>query len=174
MTSRSILKIIIGLLCLVVAGRITLYLGSDIPISAQTFAVLCLAYFFSLKESIGLYALYWGLGGMGLPFFADGASGLSTLTGNSGGYILGFGLAAFYISAFHRLPQSIKRIALSTIIGTLIIMGVGFLRLAQLKDIDIAWNYGIKPFIIGAIIKALAGVLLLSLLQKYLVKKEAV
>jgi biotin transport system substrate-specific component len=173
MTFRSLLKIIFALLCLVLAGRITLYLGSDIPVSAQTFAVLCLAYFFHVKETLSLYGLYWGLGILGLPVFADGASGWSTLSGNSGGYIFGFGLAALYIAYFHPLPQRLSKIALSMFVGTLLIMGVGFLRLAQLTDVGVAWTYGIQPFIIGALIKGVLGVLLLAWIQKFLLRQQA-
>jgi len=64
--------------------------GSPVPITGQTLAVVVTAAALGpLRGALG-QALYVLLGAVGLPFYADAASGFQVVTGATGGYLIGF------------------------------------------------------------------------------------
>ncbi len=73
---------------------------SPVPVTGQTFAVLLAGVLLGRwwgGISLGMYA---GLGAIGLPWFAGWGSGLGYLAGPTGGYIIGFILAALFLGHF--------------------------------------------------------------------------
>ncbi len=73
---------------------------SPVPLTGQTFAVLLAGVLRGRwwgGTSLGIYA---GLGAAGLPWFAGGGYGLAYLAGPTGGYIIGFILAALFLGHF--------------------------------------------------------------------------
>jgi biotin transport system substrate-specific component len=109
---------------------------AKIPISGQSFAVLLVAGVLGLKRGVGTVALYVLLGVLGLPIFADGASGLDVLMGGSGGFLIGFVAAAFGVG--YRLsklpfrPVSLMKSLYLMTFGTAIILFFGIGRLTNL------------------------------------------
>ena len=69
---------------------------SPIPITGQTFAVLLAGVLLGRWWGGVSMAVYGGLGVMGVPWFSGWASGL----GATGGYIIGFILAALFLGYF--------------------------------------------------------------------------
>lgn len=67
---------------------------STIPFTLQTFFVVLAAVMLNPREAFGAMALYAFLGAVGLPVFAGGQAGLSALLGPTGGFIIGFIIAA--------------------------------------------------------------------------------
>lgn len=79
---------------------------TPVPVTGQTFAVLFSAlilgrYYGALSQTI-----YAGLGFAGIPWFAGFSCGLGVLLGPTGGYIIGFILAALFIGMV--VDRSIK------------------------------------------------------------------
>jgi biotin transport system substrate-specific component len=72
---------------------------SPVPITGQTFAVLLLAAALGRRRGVASIAVYLAQGAIGLPFFAGGTAGLARLTGPTGGYLVGFLLAAYVVGA---------------------------------------------------------------------------
>jgi biotin transport system substrate-specific component len=73
---------------------------SPVPITGQTFAVLLAGVVLGSRWggiSLGVYA---GLGAIGLPWFTGWAGGIGVLIGPTGGYIIGFILAALFLGYF--------------------------------------------------------------------------
>lgn len=169
-SSRSVLWVIFSLLCLMVAGRLSVDIGEDMPVSAQTLVVLLLAYFSKAKEVVVTYVFYFMLGALGLPMFANGASGMEVLFGNSGGFLFGFAIAAFYVTIFKKDADSILCLIYLMSAGTGIILIIGFLRLTYLKSAAIAWQYGVFPFLPGALIKIVLG----AFLVKWVLSRQVV
>lgn len=79
--------------------RITLP-WSPVPVTGQTFAVLLAGVLLGKWWGGGSLALYAGLGIAGLPWFAGWSGGLAYFSGPTGGYILGFILAALFLGYF--------------------------------------------------------------------------
>ena len=73
---------------------------SPVPITGQTFAVLLTGVLLGRWWGGASLALYAGIGSVGLPWFAGWSSGFGVLTGTSGGYIIGFILAALFLGHF--------------------------------------------------------------------------
>lgn len=139
--------------------------GDPVPITGQTFAVLlCGAGLGAVRGSAAM-SLYWLLGLVGLPFYADGEGGVHAAFGATGGYLIGFMLAAYVVGrlAERQLDRSPwKALPLFTV-GQLIIFAIGVPWLAVNQDIGLerAIELGFTPFILGGIVKALAAASLL-------------
>lgn len=73
---------------------------SPVPVTGQTFAVLLAGVLLGRWWGGISLAMYAGLGAIGLPCFAGWGSGLGYLAGPTGGYIIGFILAALFLGHF--------------------------------------------------------------------------
>ncbi|MDF9714872.1 biotin transporter BioY [Nocardioides sp. ChNu-153] len=69
-------------------------LAGPVPITLQTFGVLLAGAVLGARRGFLAVLLYVAAGAVGLPVFSGGASGLGVIVGPSGGYLLGFALAA--------------------------------------------------------------------------------
>ena len=65
-----------------------------VPITGQTFAVLLAGGTLGAWRGASSQLLYVALGAIGLPFYADGDGGWTAATGATGGYLVGFVVAA--------------------------------------------------------------------------------
>lgn len=150
--------------------------GDPVPITGQTFAVLLTGAALGANRGALGQLLYVSLGFVGLPFYADGASGPDVIWGATGGYLVGFVVAAWVIGrmAEARLDRSpVKALPLFTI-GSLIIFAFGVPWLAVSADLSIgkAIELGFVPFIPGGIVKALLAAGLLPTAWRLVGPKE--
>ncbi len=99
----------LGMACVVgLVAQVRFYLPwTGIPITGQTFAVLLAGVLLGRWWGGASLALYAGIGAAGVPWFVPGAGmaifssgGMGVLTGASGGYIIGFILAALFLGHF--------------------------------------------------------------------------
>ena len=128
-----------------------------VPITGQTFAVLLVGALLGSKRGAMAMIAYIFQGGMGLPFFAGGASGLSILTGAMVGYLVGFIGAAYIIGL------------IPFFIGTVIIYAFGVTWLAiVLNNFSQAIQFGLLPFLIGDAIKLIAAAIALPAAWKFI------
>lgn len=67
---------------------------TEVPITGQTFAVLLTAMALGRGRGVAAVLAYLAQGAAGLPVFAAGASGVAQFVGPTGGYLVGFVLAA--------------------------------------------------------------------------------
>ncbi|MDH6277803.1 biotin transport system substrate-specific component [Aurantimicrobium minutum] len=146
-----------------------------VPITGQTFAVLFVgATLGSLRGALSML-LYVGLGVAGLPVFAEGGAGLAKLAGPTGGYMIGFVLAAALVGwlAQKQWDRKVLGTIGAFLAGTAVIYAVGLpwlsVALGQLgypNDLSATLQAGLYPFIPGDLIKALAAGGLLPLVWK--------
>ena len=141
-----------------------------VPITGQTFAVLFVgATLGSLRGALSML-LSIGLGVAGLPVFAEGGAGLAKVLGPTGGYMIGFVLAAALVGwlAQREWDRKVLGTIGAFLAGTVVIYAVGLpwlsVALGQLgypNDLSATLQAGLYPFIPGDILKALiAGGLL--------------
>lgn len=141
--------------------------GTPVPITGQTFAVLLSGAALGSRAGAGSQAIYWVLGAIGLPFYANAEGGWTTATGATGGYLIGFIVAAWVVGSLaergqdRTVPSAIP--AFLTGNAIIYIFGVTWL-MASVPAIDTvagALAAGFTPFVIGDLIKVVAaGVLL--------------
>lgn len=130
-----------------------------IPITGQSLAVLLVGLLLPFPWGGGAVLLYLLLGGLGLPVFAEGGSGWPSFSGGSGGFLIGFFIAALGMGLLRRRGwgQHLGYSLLANGLGTAVIVGSGLLWLAYLYGWGKALEYGFYPFWLGAIVKILLG-----------------
>lgn len=156
--------VLAGAAVIAIAARLALTLpGTPVPQTAQTLAVVLVGGL--LGPSAGALAAlsYVGLGVVGVPVFAGGEAGLDRLIGPTGGYLLGFVLAAaiagWWMASGRcaRMASAVGGMALAHIL--ILAVGWGWLSL-QIGAVE-AFGGGVGPFLLGAVVKSvLAGVAL--------------
>ena len=105
---------------------------------------------------------------LGLPVFAENSGGIDTMTGPSGGYLIGF-LLASVVSGFWYKSQKDWRKFLALPLGQIIIYGSGLIGLLLTTDMTgmESLQAGVIDFLPGATLKLIAAGLLLELLEWY-------
>jgi len=70
--------------------------GTPVPVTGQVFGVMLAGVMLGLWGGVS-QVMYLGIGAAGVPWFQGFNSGVIYMTGPTGGYLLGFVLAAFFI-----------------------------------------------------------------------------
>jgi len=139
---------------------------SPVPVTGQTFAVLLAGVLLGKRWGGISLAIYAGLGAVGIPWFTGWGSGLGYLGGPTGGYIIGFILAALFLGYFTdtyvRSRSFLSMLALMLVANFILIYGPGLLQLGLwlnlVKGEPVSFttllSMGALPFIAGDITKA--------------------
>jgi biotin transport system substrate-specific component len=137
---------------------------SPVPVTGQTLAVGLVGATLGARRGALSLALYVALG-LFLPFYAEGEHGWSVLWGASGGYLIGFIAAAAAIGwlAERGADRRVLAAFLAFVAGQLIIFAFGLTGLKIAVGESWAWTIhnGFEIFIVGGIIKAIVGALVL-------------
>lgn len=154
------------------AAQVSIPLGfTPVPLTGQTFAVLLTGGVLGARRGALAQLLYVALGATGLPFYADGEGGWNAATGSTAGYLVGFVIAALIVGMLADRAQDRRFLtaAPAFLAGSVVIYTTGALWLAHDLGVPLtagvgepsAIAYGVAPFVVGDLIKAmLAGVLL--------------
>ena len=139
--------------------------GTSVPQSAQTLAVLVVGSLLGARWGSFALAAYVLAGGAGAPIFADGASGWAHLIGPTAGYLFGFIVAAGLAGGLadrggmaRFLPALAAMIALHVLILVL-----GWSRLALSLGPTEAFAAGVTPFLVGGAFKSLLAAVIVTL-----------
>ncbi len=162
---RDVILIVAGSLLLAALAQIEIPLPfTPVPITGQTFGVLLIGAALGSRRGAATLLLYFIEGGLGLPFFAGGASGLGIFTGATAGYLVGFVIAAYVVGllAERGLERSMRTSIVPFLVGTVIIYicGVAWLSIV-LGGLGKAIMAGLLPFLMGDAIKLIAAALVL-------------
>jgi biotin transport system substrate-specific component len=134
---------------------------TPVPITGQTFAVVLVGA--SLGALLGLASLgvYLFVGALGAPVYADGNHGWSILTGPTGGYIIGFVLAAAVTGflAQQRWDRRFSSAVAAMLTGNVLIYLVGLPWLSAKLDtgLEKTFELGLYPFVVGDLLKLYLG-----------------
>ena len=154
---------------LTAAGALIVIPLPPVPITAQTFFLNVSAVLLGGQLGALSQFIYVMLGVVGIPVFAGGTAGLGVIFGPTGGYLLGFIVAAFVIGMVNRMKNSagIFWNIFSMLIGMLIIYLLGSLQLSLVAKMSFqkALTIGVLPFILGDIIKVLLAAIISTRLQ---------
>ncbi len=153
-----------GIVALVVAAKLRVPFW-PVPMTMQTFAVLMIGAAYGPRLGGATVLGYLLIGALGADVFTGEASGgLAYMLGSTGGYLLGFLLAALALGALARRgwDRSIGWTALALLIGNALIYAPGLLWLGALHGFDKPiLDWGLWPFLLGDALKlALAAMLL--------------
>ena len=137
---------------------------TPVPLTLQTFFVLLAGAVLGRKLGLLSQAGYVILGMLGLPIFAGAAGGALYILGPTGGYLVGFAVAAYVVGRMisSKKDSSLSWIIFSMLVGSAIYFSLGAIRLAFLLNLGFykAFLLGVVPFIMGDIIKIVAGSLI--------------
>jgi biotin transport system substrate-specific component len=140
---------------------------TPVPITGQTFAVVLVGASLGAVRGTASLLLYLWLGVAGAPIYAHHNHGWAVLTSATGGYIVGFVLAAAvtgYLAERHWDRQLSSAIA-AMLTGNVIVYLVGLPWLAVVLDTNLekTLEFGLYPFVPGDVFKLyLAAALLPS------------
>ena len=141
---------------------------TPVPITAQTFAVLCSGLFLGKKYGCLSQILYIVWGVAFIPWFGGMTGGLEIFLGSTGGFLIGFVIASYFIGAItekYAKARNFTRMALVIGIanfGLIYIPGLAGLALFLSSQgmsfgiVDLLMM-GLIPFIVGDIVKILAA-----------------
>jgi biotin transport system substrate-specific component len=162
------LALAVGIACLTgLAAQVRFPLPwSPVPITGQTFAVLLAGVLLGRWWGGISMAIYAGLGAVGVPWFAGWGSGFGYLAGPTGGYIIGFILAALFLG--HFTDKYIRSRSFVSMLGLMLFANFILIYLPGLLQLGLWLNLikgepvtltsllmmGAIPFIAGDITKA--------------------
>lgn len=147
-----------------------------VPMTMQTFAVVAIGFAYGAKLGMATVVLYLAQGAMGLPVFAgtpEKGLGLPYMLGTTGGYLLGFVLAAGLAGwlAERGWGRDIVRLSLAMLAGHALIFVPGMAWLATFVGAEKAIAFGLTPFLAGAVVKAALGVAVLMAADRTLARR---
>lgn len=137
---------------------------SPVPITGQTFAVLLVGGLLGARRGMVALSLYLAEGLLGLPVFAGGSSGPGVIIGPTGGYLVGFVLAAGLTGYLveHGFGKTFFRTLFAFSLGYVVIFTCGLLWLSRfMPSLPDVFAAGLYPFLPGFVIKAVTSALLL-------------
>ncbi len=141
---------------------------TPVPITAQTFAVLCSGLFLGKKYGCLSQILYIVLGVAFIPWFGGMTGGLDIFLGSTFGFFIGFVIASYFIGYItEKYTEARSFTKMVAVIGVanfalIYIPGLAFLALwmslqgATFTVVDILMM-GLVPFIAGDIVKILGA-----------------
>ena len=128
-----------------------------VPMTMQTLVVLLIGMAYGARLGVATIALYLAEGAVGLPVFAgtpEKGIGLAYMMGPTGGYLLGFVLAAAVAGWIAERRRDAAGLALAVVAGSMAIYAPGVLWLASFVGFARALELGLVPFLWGDLLKA--------------------
>lgn len=132
---------------------------TPVPIAVQAQVILLLSCLLGSKRAAMAVLTYLFQGAIGLPVFAGGSAGIFVLAGPTGGYLVGYVLAAF-VTGFlmERMTQrNPSRAFMAMGLGNLIVYLFGTAWLSRYIGFQSAILLGVLPFLIGDLLKLLVA-----------------
>ena len=145
-----------------------------VPIVLSTLFVLLSGLLLGSRCGLASMGLYLLVGALGMPVFAGGKGGLAHFLGPTGGYLLGFALAAWLTGLISERSRGfLVWEVLSVIIGSLAIYGLGvpWLKIVSQMPWPKAFLVGVAPFLIGDAVKASVAIILARAVRPILVRQ---
>ncbi len=132
---------------------------TPVPVTLQTFAVLVAAGLLGSARGTAAVLAYIGEGFAGLPVFSGGRAGVAHLLGPTGGYLVGFVIAAFVVGFLleHGAARSWRATFAALVAGTVLVYVPGALWLGAFAGMGKAVALGVAPFLIGDALKIIVA-----------------
>jgi len=172
---RNIILAIFGSMLLTASAKIQIPFY-PVPQTMQTMAVLILGMIYGWRLGAATVLLYLAEGAFGLPVFAgtpEKGIGLAYMMHTTGGYLVGFVLAAIVCGGlaergWDRKPSTT---ALAMLLGNIVIYIPGLIWLSLFVGTEKAIQFGLIPFMLGDIVKLILAAVSLPLIWSALKSK---
>jgi biotin transport system substrate-specific component len=131
-----------------------------VPFTLQTLFVILAGAVLGSRTGVLSQAAYLTMGTLGIPLFAGALTGIAVFAGPTGGYLVGFVLAAFLVGRLINKKTTLLWQATVFSIGSLVILLLGVIHLSVFyaHSLSSAFAVGFLPFILGDALKIAAAV----------------
>lgn len=164
--ARAITRDVILVGCAVVLMTIASQISipwHPVPLTGGTFGALLVGGLLGLRRAAVALAIYLGIGALGAGVFADWSGGWDYFTGSTGGYLVGYLVAALFVGFFadRGATQHVMTMVGVLVIANALIYAFGVPWLANWTPPgadeplgwDAAYEFGVQPFVPGDIVK---------------------
>jgi biotin transport system substrate-specific component len=138
---------------------------TPVPITGQTFAVVLVGASLGAARGFSSLLLYMLLGMAGAPIYSDQTSGWDVVSGPTGGYIVGFVLAAALTGylAERRWDRKVSTAIAAMLTGNVLIylVGLPWLAVDLGTNLEKTLEFGLYPFVPGDVFKLYLAAMLL-------------
>ena len=174
LTAKDLSYIAMGVALIAVCSWISIPL--PVPITLQTFAICLFTAVLGLRLGLWAVVVYILLGAAGLPVFSGFRSGIGTLLGTTGGYIIGFVFTALAVGlGVKRFGRKPPLLALFMAIGILLCYAFGtawfvlvYTRTSRAIGVLTALSLCVFPYLLPDAVKILLAVSLTGRLHSLL------
>jgi biotin transport system substrate-specific component len=152
-------------LTLAIAGSLLLWASAKVqvpfypvPMTLQTAVVFLIGIAYGPVLGVGTVLLYLAQGALGLPVFAGTPAkgiGLAYMLGTTGGYLVGFVVAAAITGWVAARCRHWWELAGGVVLATLVLYALGVAWLSGYVGLTNAVTLGVVPFLLGDIVKVL-------------------
>lgn len=153
---------------LTIVPAVTLPIG--VPITAQSLGIMLAGAVLGARLGFLAVALYVALGLLGLPIFSGGTGGFGVLAGPTGGFIIGFPVAAFVTGLVVeklRAPVGVATFVGAILGGIVVLYILGIAGLVVNAGMETkAATVAMLPFVPGDLLKAVLAAFLAQGLAK--------
>lgn len=139
--------------------------AQPVPFTLQTLGVILVGFVLGPALGFAATAAWLLAGGLGLPVFSGGGGGLDSFTGPTGGYLLAFPFAAALVGWIaDRGVQgfSVPRFLAAGLAAHALTLAVGGAWLSTSIGAAGAWEKGVLPFLLSAVLKSVAAVIVMK------------
>ena len=161
-----------------ILAQVRLFLPwTPVPVTCQTFAVLLAGIVLGRYWGGVSQILYVALGAAGIPWFNGATGGFGAIMGPTGGYLMGFILAAFFVGhitdKYNWSKGFYQMLGIMMFANFILIYLPGMIQLniwlylfkgASLNFAQLAYA-GVMPFVAGDIIKIISAALIAKALK---------
>ncbi len=167
MTTSKVQEMTKMALCVALLA-VAAYISFPLPftpamVTGLTVAVNLVAFILPPKQALIVMIIYVLLGAVGVPVFVGGTAGLGKIFGPTGGFIIGFVVAAFVMSLLRGNSCNYKKMLLLGIaVGMPIIYVGGCISMYAVAGMSV-WKtliIAVFPFIIGDVLKVILAAFL--------------
>jgi len=167
--AKKILQIIGAVLIIALAARVKFDIpGTQVPFTLQSLVILLMPIFLGKRWGSAAVLCYVLLGLAGLPIFSGGSAGLDKIWGPTGGFIVGFPIAAWvvgYLADRLRLERYSSGFV-CLLVGHFVLWVPGFVWLERCGLHDELWRI-LNSLIPGLLLKTVIGAGMIVLWEKW-------
>lgn len=169
--AKQAVLVVVGVVVLTMAANIRVPMW-PVPITMQTFAVLTIGATFGARLGGVTLLAYLALGALGLAVFTGETAGLAYMMGPTGGYLVGFAVAAVAMGwlAERGWDKSVASMAGALLIGNAIVYAFGLPWMAYLflAEKGAVWvvQWGMTNFLLGDALKLVLAAMLIPAVWK--------
>ena len=154
---RHVILIALGAAVIALSARLVIP-TIPVPFTGQTLAVLLVGGALGFRRGSAAVLLYLAIGALGAPIYAESKAGLAVIGGPTGGYLIGFVVAAGLVGRLaelgwdRRLPGALVAMTVGT--AVIYAIGVPWLKVTTGLPWSEAVAVGMTQFLIWDLAKA--------------------